>query len=153
MEVDVRQASTRSESRSFVDATTATSDGDDHIHRLAACLFELRGLQEVQIYALTSIQRSLERVRCPNACHGEADLLLGEMGRLLKEADETSASVAGLRLRAAELIQLAREERAGLKSVTVRQESTAEPTAAPRHESRSEVDWNDPAYVAAGGGG
>lgn len=52
---------------------------------LAALLLDWRVDCERQLRGLTNIQRWLERVRCGAAADGERELLLQEMGRLLRE--------------------------------------------------------------------
>jgi hypothetical protein len=58
----------------------------ESINALAALLLDWRVDCERHIRALTSIQRWLERVRCGAAGDGERELLLQEIGRLLREA-------------------------------------------------------------------
>lgn len=58
----------------------------DSISSLAALLLDWRVDCERHLRALTNLQRWLERVRCGAASEGECDLLLQEMGRLLREA-------------------------------------------------------------------
>jgi hypothetical protein len=53
---------------------------------LAALLLDWRADCERHLRGLTSLQRWLERVRCGAAGDGERELLLQEMGRLLREA-------------------------------------------------------------------
>ena len=53
---------------------------------LAALLLDWRVECEGHLRALTSLQRWLERVRSGAAGDGERELLLQEMGRLLREA-------------------------------------------------------------------
>jgi hypothetical protein len=52
---------------------------------LASLLLDWRVECERHLRALTSIQRWLERVRCGAAADGERELLLQEIGRLLRE--------------------------------------------------------------------
>jgi len=52
---------------------------------LAALLLDWRVDCERHLRGLTNIQRWLERVRCGAAGDGERELLLQEMGRLLRE--------------------------------------------------------------------
>jgi len=126
-----------------------------HVHALAACLFDLRAAQEVEMCALTSVQRSLERVRCPDACGGESDLLWGEMARLIDQAAETSATVARHRARAAELIRLTRAElAAGSHAPDARLDADAPqpPTPAIQTTVDVAVRWDQSGYVAVGDG-
>lgn len=58
----------------------------DSINALAALLLDWRVDCERQLRGLTNIQRWLERIRCGAAADGERELLLQEMGRLLREA-------------------------------------------------------------------
>ncbi len=55
---------------------------------LASSLLELCALCETELRALTAMQRSLERVRGIDGFTAEADLLLGEMSRQLRELEE-----------------------------------------------------------------
>lgn len=57
----------------------------DSMSGLASLLLDWRVECERHLRALTSLQRWLERVRCGTAAAGERELLLQEMGRLLKE--------------------------------------------------------------------
>src|SRR5215208_5060804 len=57
----------------------------DAINALAALLLDWRVDCERHLRALTSLQRWLERVRCCAASDGERELLLQEMGRLLRD--------------------------------------------------------------------
>jgi hypothetical protein len=57
----------------------------DSMSGLASLLLDWRVECERHLRALTSLQRWLERVRCGTAATGERELLLQEMGRLLKE--------------------------------------------------------------------
>ena len=56
------------------------------MNALAALLLDWRAECERHLHSLTCIQRWLERVRCGAAGDGERELLLQEMGRLLREA-------------------------------------------------------------------
>lgn len=58
----------------------------ESLNALAALLLDWRVDCERHLRALTSMQRWLERVRCGAAGDGERDLLLQEVGRLLREA-------------------------------------------------------------------
>ena len=58
----------------------------DSMNALAGLLLDWRVDCERHLRALTSIQRWLERVRCGAAGDGERELLLQEIGRLLREA-------------------------------------------------------------------
>src|SRR5919201_468076 len=58
----------------------------DSINALAALLLDWRVDCERQLRGLTNLQRWLERIRCGDAAEGERELLLQEMGRLLREA-------------------------------------------------------------------
>ena len=73
------------------------------VSELAACLFELRTAHEAELRTLTWIQRTLECLRTGREC-GDADLLLREMARLIKESEGTAASIAGHRRSAVELL-------------------------------------------------
>jgi hypothetical protein len=57
----------------------------DSMNGLASLLLDWRVDCERQLRALTSIQRWLERVRSGAAADGERELLIQEMGRLLRE--------------------------------------------------------------------
>jgi hypothetical protein len=56
------------------------------MNALASLLLDWRVDCERHLRALTCIQRWLERVRCGTAAAGERELLIQEMGRLLREA-------------------------------------------------------------------
>ena|SRR5258706_425589 len=58
----------------------------ESMHALASLLLDWRVDCERHLRALTCIQRWLERVRSGTAGDGERDLLLQEIGRLLREA-------------------------------------------------------------------
>ena len=58
----------------------------DSMNALAALLLDWRVDCERHLRGLTNLQRWLERVRCGAAAEGERELLLQEMGRLLREA-------------------------------------------------------------------
>jgi hypothetical protein len=58
----------------------------DSMNELAAMLLDWRADCERHLRSLTCIQRWLERVRCGAASDGERELLLQEMGRVLREA-------------------------------------------------------------------
>jgi hypothetical protein len=73
------------------------------VSELAACLFDLRTAYEAEIVTLTWIQKTLEGIRGGHEC-GDADLLLREMARLIKESEGAAASIAGHRRSAVELL-------------------------------------------------
>ena len=79
-----------------VEAPTATK-ADNHtpcaesLSALASLLLDWRVDCERQLRGLTSMQRWLERVRCGAADAGERELLLQEVGRLLREAPPNNA--------------------------------------------------------------
>ena len=73
------------------------------VSELAACLFDLRTAHEAELRTLTWIQRTLECLRAGREC-GDADLLLREMARLIKESEGTAASIASHRRSAVELL-------------------------------------------------
>ena len=73
------------------------------VSELAACLFALRTAHETELRTLTWIQTTLEGIRGGREC-GDADLLLREMARMLKESEGAAASVAGHRRSAVELL-------------------------------------------------
>jgi hypothetical protein len=73
------------------------------LNDLCACLFDLRAAHEAELRMLTWIQRSLEGVRCGQAC-GDPDLLLREIARRFQEAASSASSLAEHRARALELI-------------------------------------------------
>lgn len=56
------------------------------MNALATLLLDWRVDCERHLRTLTCLQRWLERVRCGAAGEGECELLLQEMGRLLREA-------------------------------------------------------------------
>jgi hypothetical protein len=58
----------------------------ESMNSLATLLLDWRVDCERHLRTLTCIQRWLERVRCGAAGEGECELLLQEMGRLLREA-------------------------------------------------------------------
>ena len=58
----------------------------ESMNALAALLLDWRVDCERHLRGLTNIQRWLERVRCGGAADGERELLLQEMGRVLREA-------------------------------------------------------------------
>jgi hypothetical protein len=58
----------------------------DSMNALAALLLDWRVDCERHLRGLTNLQRWLERVRCGGAAEGERELLLQEMGRLLRES-------------------------------------------------------------------
>ena len=66
------------------------------VSELAACLFDLRSAHEAELRTLTWIQKTLECLRAGREC-GDADLLLREMARLIKESEGTAANMAGHR--------------------------------------------------------
>lgn len=68
-------------------------DGDT-MAALACSLFELRAACEAQLRTLTSLQRHLERVRRLGSHTPEADLLLTEIDRQLRELQNGSLDVA-----------------------------------------------------------
>lgn len=72
----------------------AASPDPRRVEALAAALFELRAAWEADLRALTSMQRSLERVRCDGTSAGERELLLGEITRLLDQADAAASATA-----------------------------------------------------------
>jgi hypothetical protein len=76
------------------------------VSELAACLFDLRTAHEAELRTLTWIQKTLEGIRSGREC-GDADLLLREMARLIKESEGAAASIAGHRRSAVELISAA----------------------------------------------
>jgi hypothetical protein len=71
-------------------------DGDG-LASLATCLFELRAACETQLRALTSVQRHLERVRSQHTCIPEAELLLSEIARQLRELRDHGNDIANCR--------------------------------------------------------
>ena len=73
------------------------------VSELAACLFDLRSAHEAELRTLTWIQKTLECLRAGREC-GDADLLLREMARLIKESEGTAANMAGHRRSAVELL-------------------------------------------------
>jgi hypothetical protein len=73
------------------------------VSELAACLFDLRTAHEAELRTLTWIQKTLEGLRAGREC-GDADLLLREMARLMRESESTAASMAGHRRSAVELL-------------------------------------------------
>jgi hypothetical protein len=73
------------------------------VSELAACLFDLRTAHEAELRTLTWIQKTLEGIRAGREC-GDADLLLREMARLIRESESTAASIAGHRRSAVELL-------------------------------------------------
>jgi len=73
------------------------------VSELAACLFDLRAAHEAELRTLTWIQKTLEGLRGGREC-GDADLLLREMARLIRESEGTAASIAGHRRSAVELL-------------------------------------------------
>ena len=73
------------------------------VSELAACLFDLRSAHEAELRTLTWIQKTLECLRGGREC-GDADLLLREMARLIRESESTQASIAGHRRSAVELL-------------------------------------------------
>jgi hypothetical protein len=95
--------------------TCGNSRSSDAATALSACLFELRAAQEAELRALTSIQCSLERVRS-GASVGEAELLLGEMSRLLDQSSMASGTIADRRGHAAELIASIRDQRTPVRT-------------------------------------
>jgi hypothetical protein len=88
----------------FSELNQALSATAEPVTALAACLFALRLAQEVDLRGLTSIQLSLERVRT-SEYPAEADLLLGEIRRLLGEADLAAATIAQHRATASALVE------------------------------------------------
>jgi hypothetical protein len=58
----------------------------DSMNALAALLLDWRVDCERHLRGLTNLQRWLERIRCGAAAEGERELLLQEMGRLLRES-------------------------------------------------------------------
>ena len=72
--------------------TSHTGIADDRgssaesMNALAALLLDWRVDCERHLRGLTNLQRWLERVRCGATADGERDLLLQEMGRVLREA-------------------------------------------------------------------
>jgi hypothetical protein len=73
------------------------------VSELAACLFDLRSAHEAELRTLTWIQKTLECLRGGREC-GDADLLLREMARLMKESEGSAASMASHRRSAVELL-------------------------------------------------
>jgi hypothetical protein len=73
------------------------------VSELTACLFDLRTAHEAELRTLTWIQKTLEGLRTGREC-GDADLLLREMARLIKESEGKAACIAGHRRSAAELL-------------------------------------------------
>jgi hypothetical protein len=63
----------------------------ESLNALAALLLDWRVDCERHLRGLTSMQRWLERVRCGAADAGERDLLLQEVGRLLRETPPGNA--------------------------------------------------------------
>ena len=82
------------------------------VSELAACLFDLRTAHEAELRTLTWIQKTLEGLRAGREC-GDADLLLREMARLIKESEGTAASMAGHRRSAVELLSAVISETGG----------------------------------------
>jgi len=68
-----------------LDAEDVTSRSES-MTALAALLLDWRVDCERHLRGLTNLQRWLERVRCGAAADGERELLLQEMGRVLREA-------------------------------------------------------------------
>jgi len=66
-------------------AAEAVTSRADAMNELAALLLDWRVDCERHLRGLTSMQRWLERVRCGAADTGERELLLQEVGRLLRE--------------------------------------------------------------------
>jgi hypothetical protein len=58
---------------------------EESMNALASVLLDWRVDCERQLRGLTNIQRWLERIRCGAAAEGERELLLQEMGRLLRD--------------------------------------------------------------------
>lgn len=58
----------------------------ESINALASLLLDWRADCERHLRGLTNLQRWLERVRCGAAVAGERELLLQEMGRVLRES-------------------------------------------------------------------
>jgi len=58
----------------------------ESMNALASLLLDWRVDCERQLRGLTNVQRWLERIRCGAAADGERELLLQEMGRLLRDA-------------------------------------------------------------------
>lgn len=56
------------------------------MNALAALLLDWRADCERHLRGLTNLHRWLERVRCGTTTEGERELLLQEMGRLMREA-------------------------------------------------------------------
>ena len=67
-------------------ATDTVASRSDSMNALAALLLDWRVDCERQLRGLTCLQRWLERVRSGDTGEGERELLLQEMGRLLREA-------------------------------------------------------------------
>jgi hypothetical protein len=82
------------------------------VSELAACLFDLRTAHEAELRTLTWIQKTLECLRAGREC-GDADLLLREMARLMKESEATAAGLAGHRRSAVELLSAVIAETGG----------------------------------------
>jgi hypothetical protein len=82
------------------------------VSELAACLFDLRSAHEAELRTLTWIQKTLECLRGGREC-GDADLLLREMVRLIKESEGTVASIASQRRSAVELLSTVIAEAGG----------------------------------------
>jgi hypothetical protein len=82
------------------------------VSELAACLFDLRSAHEAELRTLTGIQKTLECQRGGREC-GDADLLLREMARLIKESEGTAASIASHRRSAVELLSTVIAETGG----------------------------------------
>jgi hypothetical protein len=82
------------------------------VSELAACLFDLRMAHEAELRTLTWIQKTLEGLRGGREC-GDADLLLREMTRLIKESEGTAASIASHRRCAVELLSAVIAESGG----------------------------------------
>jgi hypothetical protein len=87
----------------------APQDTGTTFEALSASLFEIRAAYEADLRALTTMQRSLERVRCSGTSSGERALLLGEIERLLGQAESTALLLAELRRRAGERVDACRE--------------------------------------------
>ena len=65
----------------------------EELARVATSLLDIRTCLEGDLRTLTSMQRSLERVRSHDAISAEAELLLGEMARQLGSLQETCAGL------------------------------------------------------------
>jgi hypothetical protein len=72
--------------RSLDTEAPSGAKASESINALASLLLDWRADCERHLRGLTNIQRWLERIRCGAAADGERELLLQEMGRLLRDA-------------------------------------------------------------------